>query len=55
MDHYEAVRARNATTTCGIEDHLYEKREFEVADPDGNRLIFGEHLSPFEDTQGEGQ
>lgn len=43
--YYEAVKAKNATITCDIEDHPWEMREFEVTDPDGNRLIFGEHLS----------
>lgn len=42
---YEAVRTRNANITCEIEDQPWEMREFETSDLDGNRLIFGEHLS----------
>ncbi len=41
---YKAVTARAPNITCDIEDHPWEMREFEVADPDGNRLIFGERL-----------
>ena len=41
----DAVRARGARITADIEDHPWEMREFEISDPDGNRLIFGEHLS----------
>ncbi len=44
-DYYEAVKTRHATITGEIDDHPWEMREFEVTDPDGNRLIFGEHLS----------
>ncbi len=46
---FEAARARNATISREIEDQPWEMREFEVADLDGNRLIFGEHLSRLED------
>lgn len=55
MEYHETVKARNATITCGIEDHPWEMREFEVADPDGNRLIFGEHVSRLKNTQGDGK
>lgn len=43
--YYAAVRAAGAKVTCEIEDHPWDMREFEVTDPDGNRMIFGEHLS----------
>ena len=52
---YEAVKARAPNITCEIEDQPWEMREFEVADPDGNRLIFGEHLSRLGDGKGEGK
>ena len=42
---YDAAKAAGADITEDIEDQPWEMREFEVADPDGNRLIFGEHLS----------
>jgi predicted enzyme related to lactoylglutathione lyase len=41
----DAVKANGANITRDIVDQPWEMREFEVADPDGNRLIFGEHLS----------
>ena len=43
---HEAVKAKGADITRGITDLPWQMREFEVTDPDGNRLIFGEHLSP---------
>jgi catechol 2,3-dioxygenase-like lactoylglutathione lyase family enzyme len=55
IEYYEAVKARNSNITCEIEDQPWEMREFEVADPDGNRLIFGEHLSRLKDTKGHGK
>ncbi len=50
-EYYKAVKARAPNITCGIEDQPWEMREFEVADPDGNRLIIGEHLSRLGDTK----
>lgn len=50
---YETVKARDSNVTCDIEDQPWEMREFEVVDPDGNRLIFGEHLSRIEGTTAE--
>ena len=47
--YHAAVAARGANITCPIEDHPWDMREFEVTDPDGNRLIFGEHLSRIPD------
>ncbi len=52
---YEAVKVRSPNLTCEIEDQPWEMREFEVADPDGNRLIFGEHLSRLVGAKGDGQ
>jgi len=43
--YYDAVLEKEARITCEIKDHPWEMREFEVADPDGNRIVFGEHLS----------
>lgn len=42
---YDALKASGANITHDIADQPWEMREFEVVDPDGNRLIFGEHLS----------
>ena len=46
--YYQSVKAQDAPITCELEDQPWEMREFEVTDPDGNRLIFGEHLSRLE-------
>ncbi len=43
--YYSTVRERGAVISCDIEDQPWQMREFEVTDPDGNRLVFGEHLS----------
>ncbi len=43
--YYEAVKAKGANITEEITDYPWDMREFEVTDPDGNRVIFGEHLS----------
>lgn len=43
--YYEAVKSAGAVITHDIEDQPWEMREFEIADPDGNAIIFGEHLS----------
>ncbi len=48
--YYAAVKGKGAKITSEIKDYPWEMREFEVADPDGNRLIFGEHLSRIEGT-----
>lgn len=42
---YDAVMAAGAEIAHHIEDQPWEMREFEVRDPDGNALVFGEHLS----------
>lgn len=47
--YYDAVKAKGANITHDIEDQPWEMREFETADPDDNRLIFGEHLSRIDD------
>ena len=48
--YYDAVKAAGAKITCEIEDLPWDMREFEIADPDGNRLIFGQHLSRIDQT-----
>ena len=47
--YYKLVREHGVTLSCDIEDQPWQMREFEVTDPDGNRLIFGEHLSRIAD------
>jgi len=44
-EYYEIVKANGALITQHLQDLPWDMREFEVADPDGNTLIFGEHLS----------
>lgn len=44
-NYYRSVSANGATIAQALADQPWEMREFEVADPDGNALIFGEHLS----------
>ena len=51
-NYYDTVVAKGAIITGDIEDQPWDMREFEVADPDGNRLIFGEHLSRITDQNG---
>jgi catechol 2,3-dioxygenase-like lactoylglutathione lyase family enzyme len=41
--YYTELRARNVTTS-GIGNRAYGLRDFEVVDPSGNRLAFGEPL-----------
>ena len=43
--YYEAVMASGAEIVHKLEDQSWKMREFEVRDPDGNALVFGEHLS----------
>ena len=45
QDYYNAIQNTEATITYKIQDLPWEMREFEVSDPDGNLIIFGEHLS----------
>ncbi len=47
--YYDAIRNTAANIVQDIQDYPWEMREFEVVDPDGNRIIFGEHLSRIED------
>lgn len=47
-DYYEVVKARGADIREELQDYPWGMREFEVTDFDGNRLIFGEHLSRIE-------
>lgn len=49
-EYYQALRRRDATISQDIRDFPWQMREFEVQDPDGNRLIFGEHLSRSDET-----
>lgn len=46
--YYAEVKAAGANITEAIADQPWEMREFETKDPDGNVLIFGEHLSRLE-------
>ncbi len=48
-DYFEAVKHLQAEISAPLSDQPWEMREFEVTDPDGNRIIFGEHLSRIED------
>lgn len=43
-EYYDRVRKTDARIAFEIEDQPWRMREFEVTDPDGNALIFGEHL-----------
>lgn len=43
--YYARVKANGAEVVAPLADQPWDMREFEVADPDGNALIFGEHLS----------
>ncbi len=44
-DYYETVKAAGATISQDLKDWPWNMREFEVTDPDGNRLIFGQDIS----------
>lgn len=46
---YEKIRQTDANITEPLTDFPWQMREFEVSDADGNRLVFGEHLSRIED------
>jgi uncharacterized glyoxalase superfamily protein PhnB len=39
------VQRAGGRISCPLETQPWDMREFEVTDPDGNRLIFGEHVS----------
>jgi len=43
--YFGAVKAAGATITEELSDQPWGMREFEVSDPDGNRLLFGETLA----------
>ncbi len=43
--YYDAIKDTGAEITHEMADYPWDMREFEIADPDGNRIIFGEHLS----------
>ena len=47
-EYYDVTKGTDALITEHILDHPWEMREFEVTDPDGNRLVFDEHLSRVE-------
>lgn len=44
-EYFEAVKKIGVNSVSEINDYPWDMREFEVTDPDGNTLIFGEHLS----------
>ncbi len=43
--YYEALLDTGANILGDIQDYPWGMREIEIADPDGNRIVFGEHLS----------
>jgi uncharacterized glyoxalase superfamily protein PhnB len=43
-DYYALVKDAGANITAPIADQPWQMREFETVDPDGNVLLFGEHL-----------
>ena len=43
--YYEAVQQTGANIRNVLADQPWEMREFDVTDPDGNVMVFGEHLS----------
>ena len=43
-EYYKAVKDTGANVTEDIQNQPWEMREFEVSDPDGNIILFGEHL-----------
>lgn len=45
-EYCASVRKAGAHITEDIRDFPWKMREFEAADPDGNRLIFGEDIAP---------
>ncbi len=47
-EYYDALTNTDAIITEHIQDFAWQMREFEVADVDGNKMIFGEHLSRLE-------
>lgn len=44
QEYYDLVKDSGAQITDDIKDQPWNMREFEVADPDGNAVIFGENL-----------
>ena len=54
QEYYQAVRGRQADITEPLTDYPWEMREFAAQDPDGNKLIFGEHLSRLKPEAGGG-
>lgn len=48
---HAAALAHRAPITEKLKDQPWNMREFEVTDPDGNRLLFGEHLSRILDSK----
>ena len=43
--YYASVKKAGADITQDLKDWPWNMREFETADPDGNRLIFGQDIS----------
>ncbi len=48
QEYYDTVSGADAVITQQIQDFPWNMREFEVQDPDDNKLVFGEHLSRLE-------
>jgi predicted enzyme related to lactoylglutathione lyase len=50
--YHAAVAPLDPAITAALADQPWEMREFEITDPDGNRIIFGEHMSRIETRNG---
>lgn len=48
--YHDELQSTDAMITEAIKDFPWEMREFEVKDPDGNKMIFGEHLTRIKDS-----
>lgn len=48
QQYYEAVNKTDTLIVDHLRDYPWDMREFDVKDPDGNKLVFGEHLSRLE-------
>lgn len=47
QDYYDITKNTDALITEHIQDFPWGMREFEVKDLDGNKMVFGEHVSRF--------
>ncbi len=50
---YDEMLASGADIHSELQHYPWDMMEFEVQDPDGNRLIFGESVSPQDDASGQ--